>query len=61
MLPITANRRRCTVPPALCELYMPFNKSMLVVVPVPFEFTRENYVRRPPELRRVALVVAPAV
>ena len=32
----------CNHPPALCELYMPFNKSILVIASVNLEFSREN-------------------
>lgn len=32
----------CNHPPALCELYMPFNKSLLVFATVNLEFSREN-------------------
>jgi hypothetical protein len=35
----------CNHPPAFCELYMPFNKSMLVWVTVNLEFSRENPTR----------------
>jgi len=32
----------CNHPPALCELYMPFNKSLVVIASVNLEFGREN-------------------
>jgi hypothetical protein len=32
----------CNHPPALCELYMPFNKSIVVFASVNLEFAREN-------------------
>jgi hypothetical protein len=32
----------CNHPPALCELYMPFNKSIVVIASVNLEFGREN-------------------
>jgi hypothetical protein len=35
----------CNHPPALCELYMPFNKSILIVASVNLEFARENPTR----------------
>ena len=35
----------CNHPPALCELYMPFNKSLLVFASVNLELSRENPVR----------------
>tara|TARA_B110001452_G_scaffold78343_2_gene63880 strand:+ start:308 stop:1945 length:1638 start_codon:yes stop_codon:yes gene_type:complete len=35
----------CNHPPALCELYMPFNKSLLVIASVNLEFSRENPTR----------------
>lgn len=35
----------CNHPPAMCELYMPFNKSILIVASVNLEFSRENPAR----------------
>lgn len=35
----------CNHPPALCELYMPFNKSIVVIASVNLEFGRENPAR----------------
>mmetsp|Transcript_10737 Transcript_10737/g.33104 ORF Transcript_10737/g.33104 Transcript_10737/m.33104 type:complete len:255 (-) Transcript_10737:1971-2735(-) len=32
----------CNHPPAMCELYMPFNKSMIVLATVNLEFSRES-------------------
>ena len=46
----------CNHPPALCELYMPFNKSLLVLAFHRFSFAVDHRVRRDDALlRRVRL------
>ena len=48
----------CNHPPALCELYMPFNKSIVVVASVNLEFGRENRRRWREWLRSLRAIAA---
>jgi len=48
----------CNHPPAMCELYMPFNKSIMVFATVNLEFSRENPERWAEWLRSLRAIAA---